>query len=472
MPAPVTAVPVKEAWWQNPTVKFFLICFLTLLMCIPLFIVGALVWERKDRYEKTQTAISKDWGQAQGIVGPVLFVPFQSAPKKPQEYAILLPNTLQVKGQVRPDIRHRGIFQSVVYTCTLDLVAQFSPHKSLSDEVGSMANARWSEATLGIGLSDPKGLLSGTHIMQNNQPLTTLQPATSFNGIQTAINATGMNQGKPLLIKLALHLNGSRALGLAPVGQQTVVTLSGQHGDPSFNGEYLPVSRTVSQNQFTAKWDVSHLARRFPQLWRQSGINLPTLDLQGLVGSVHDDASSRYYSPSPSGDVTERLRTSGFGVTLMEPVDAYKQTERSLKYGIMFLALTFLTYFLFEQLTKAKIHTLQYVMVGLALSLFYLIVLSVSELIGFGLAYAIGTVATVGLISYYSAGFIPKRRQWIMPSVLTAIYAYLYSLLQLEDFSLLVGTIGLFAILAVLMIVTRHIHKPDALKPEPLSLQP
>jgi inner membrane protein len=449
--------PVKGAmpWWQNPTVKFFLVCLLTLMMCIPLMMVGMLVWERKDRYEKTQTDISKDWGQAQGIIGPALFVPFIAGPKKPQEYAVLLPDKLDVSGNLVPEVRHRGIFQSVVYTAKLTLNATFNPRQSLADEAGPMSQARWNQATLGVSLTDPKGLLSGTQISVNEQSLNSLQPATHFSGIQTALDATLLNHNKPLQVKLVLHLNGSRALGLAPVGKQSLIQLGGAYGSPSFNGEYLPVKRSVSSNQFSAQWDVSHLSRRFPQLWRDSSLNLPALNISNMLTSPDD----RIRFEDTNAGVTERLRQSGFGVTLMEPVDAYKQTDRSLKYGIMFLALTFLTYFLFEQLTRAKIHTLQYVMVGLALCLFYLIVLSVSELLGFGVAYALGTVATVGLVSYYSAGFIPRHRQWIMPAVLTGIYAYLYSLLQLEDLSLLFGTLGLFAILGVLMVVTRRIHQ-------------
>ena len=447
----------KLQWWQYPTVKFFLICFLTLVMCIPLMMVGLLVWERKDRYEKTQTDISKDWGQAQGIIGPAIFVPFVPGPKKPQEYAVLLPDKLDITGEIVPEVRHRGIFQSVVYTTRLLVLATYNPRQTLADEAGPMANARWQHATLGVSLTDPKGLLSGTQFSVNDKALNTLQPATHFSGIQTALDAGPLSQNKPMHVKLVLHINGSRALGLAPVGKQTLVKLAGSHGAPSFNGEYLPVTRTIKGPQFSAQWDVSHLSRRFPQLWRENGINLPVLNISNMLASPDD----RIRYEDNSTNVSERLRQSGFGVTLMAPVDAYKQTDRSLKYGIMFLALTFLTYFLFEQLTRAKIHTLQYVMVGLALSLFYLIVLSVSELLGFGAAYALGTLATVGLVSYYSAGFIPRQRQWIMPAVLTGIYAYLYSLLQLEDLSLLFGTIGLFAILTVLMVVTRRIHRAD-----------
>jgi inner membrane protein len=449
----------KRPWWKSSTLKFFIVGFLVLIMCIPLALVNSLVWERKGRYETVQKDISEHWGQTQGVIGPVIFVPFSPGPKAAQQYVVLLPDNLKVTGKLVPEVRQRGIFQTVVYTSHLELQADFSPLKTVADATGPIPHPLWQNATVGLSLNDPKGLLSGTQLTVNGGNLPLLQSAENFSGIQASFPAAAqLSQGKSLHLKWAINLNGSRALGISPVGKQTLVTLAGSYGKPSFNGAYLPSKRTVTDEQFTADWDVSHLARRIPQLWRQPVANLPVLDINPLIQS-EGDRTGAYSNYGDSASITDRLRNSGFGVTLMEPVDAYKQTERSLKYGILFLSLTFLTYFLFERLTRANIHLLQYVMVGLALSLFYLIVLSVSELLGFTSAYVLGTAATVALISYYSAGFIPKRQQWIMPVVLTGIYAYLFSLLQLEDLSLLFGTIGLFAILAVLMMVTRGLHK-------------
>lgn len=430
--------------------------FLVLVMSIPLSLVHMLVWERKHRYEQVQTDISQHWGQAQGVIGPALFIPFRRDPKKPQEYVVLLPDKLTVKGQVYPEIRRRGIFQSVVYRTQMTLEASYAPKAQLTLVEGILPHFEWQRSTLGLSLNDSKGLLSGTSIELNGKPIEGLQPADAFSGIQAPVDLTRIAQGQPITLKINLELNGSRVLGFSPVGKESRVLLTGAYNRPSFNGEYLPTKRNVSTDGFEADWTISHLSRSFPQSWRQNAVSLPTLGMT-LMNGAQDDYP-RSDNLNQGQDISRRLQLSGFGVALMEPVDAYKQTERSLKYGMLFLAMTFITYFLFERLTRVNIHLLQYVMVGLALSLFYLIVLSVSELWGFPVAYTLATLATVSLISYYSASFIPRKQQFVMPTVLTGIYAYLYSLLQLEDYSLLFGTLGLFIILAVLMMTTRNIH--------------
>lgn len=221
-------------------------------------------------------------------------------------------------------------------------------------------------------------------------------------------------------------------MAFLPLGRQTSVNLTSKWGDPSFIGSYLPKSHQITDAHFDANWEVSYFARNYPQAW-------------------HEDQSNRN---------TNQLEQSRFGVSLITPVDFYQQTERSTKYGILFLALTFLVFFLFETLSKSRIHIVQYVLVGLALCLFYLLLLSLSELYGFFPAYLMASVPTVLLISLYTYAISTERKLFLsglMGFMLVALYTYLYALLQLEDYALLFGTIGLFIVLAAFMYITRNI---------------
>jgi inner membrane protein len=254
----------------------------------------------------------------------------------------------------------------------------------------------------------------------------------------------------------SIQLRGSETLQFVPVGADTRVKMTSNWQHPSFIGQFLPVSRTVADSGFKAEWRVNRFARNFPQVWTDENASFPSGNYQTASYSgtdVTQRTDQSYHSDS-------RQTANILGVSLLQPVDAYRESTRSAKYAILFLGLTFLTYFLLEVTLGAKVHAFQYLLVGLALCLFYLLLVSMSEFISFLQAYLIAAGATITLITAYTGAIVRTRRVPItlgMGSLLSLLYVYLYVLLQLEDMALLFGAIGLFIILAAVMFVTRRI---------------
>jgi inner membrane protein len=231
-----------------------------------------------------------------------------------------------------------------------------------------------------------------------------------------------------LPFQFELKLAGSRSLQFLPFGKKTNVSLHSNWQSPSFIGNYLPTRRDITPQGFSAHWEILHLARNYPQNWSDQEVT------------------------------KEKYQESAFGAELLFPVDHYQEVTRSAKYGILFIALTFVTFFFFEIFSRLKVHPVQYLLVSFGLCLFYLLLLSLSEYLGFGVAYALAGAATVLLISGYSGTVLKTgRRAFAMGGILAGLYAYLYVLLQLTDFALLMGSIGLFGILTIIMFITRKV---------------
>jgi inner membrane protein len=229
-----------------------------------------------------------------------------------------------------------------------------------------------------------------------------------------------------------LRLNGSESVFFIPAGKTNGVSMSSSWGDPSFAGAYLPASRSVGAEGFQARWQVSHLSRNYPQQWKSEDVDF------GLFREI--------------------VSGSAFGVTLFLPVDHYHKTTRASKYAVLFIVLTFAAFFLFEILNRLRIHPFQYLLVGFAMSLFYLLLLSLSEHVGFLAAYASGSAVTIGLIVGYTYRLLAeKKRSALFTGLLALLYGCLYVLLQLEDFALLIGVLVLLVVLGLLMFITRKI---------------
>lgn len=465
MDSPISLMnPLEARQRKSSPWKLLVISLLILLLWIPLLMVRSLIHERQQRRDSVIESVAQTWGRGQTLGGPVLAVPFMG-PVRDQngmvtdvrQLAYFLPDTLRVEGTVAPERRSRGIFEVVVYRADLRWSGTFA-RPSFANWSVPAEDILWKEAFLSVGVPDMRGIRQGTSLQWRGRPLP-LEPGGGEaeiwgSGLRVALPdlaapapaAAGEEAAadeKPYTFQFDLSLDGSGQLSFLPMGKQTTVALRSSWPDPSFIGAFLPDDREVGPSGFQAEWNVAYFGRSYPQQWR-------SLDTAQVAPQ-------------------EALHASSFGVDLYLPVDVYQKSERSVKYGLLFLVLTFLTFFLYEVFSPFALHPVQYLLVGAALCLFYLLLLSISEHVPFGVSYAIASVATIALIGGYSLAILRGRlRALVMSGVLALLYAYLYVLLQSEDFALLLGSIGLFLILALVMFVTRRIDWYGT-RPEPGS---
>ncbi|OQA29255.1 MAG: Inner membrane protein CreD [Verrucomicrobia bacterium ADurb.Bin345] len=342
-------------------------------------------------------------------------------------YLHVLPDSLNITGTVAPEIRYRGIYETVLYNARVSLAAQFTLPDLRALGIHEK-RVQWDRVSLELGISDMKGVRkeivarAGDSAWPMEPGLTTSEVLDS--GVSARVPVT--RNTRTLQVTTELDLNGSEQLSFVPVGKETSAELSSTWRSPSFDGAFLPVRRKVSDAGFSARWDILHLNRAYPQHW---------------IGD-------RY-----------KIADSAFGVGLLIPTDAYQKSERTVKYAALFIALTFLSFFLSEVLLRVRLHPLQYLLIGLALVIFYTLLLSISEHLSFGRGYLIAGAATIALVTGYAGSILRKARAaWLVGSILAVLYGYLYVLLQLEDYALLLGSIGLFVILGTVMFLTRRIN--------------
>ncbi len=432
------------------------IAILMLLLLIPLGMINSLLGERLERRDSTLNEITSTWGKAQTLVGPVLIIPYRYTYKgwveelvkqgdqeirRQKEVienrianAYFLPSQLTIQGDLKPNQLHRGIYDAIVYTGHLNIKGEFSKldfsHFKIADK-----DILWDEAAISFALSD----LRGTHetlMLDVNQQKLALIPGSLVpnfvSGVQTNLKGFLNNDKRAINVSLQLALNGSSGLQIAPLGIQNEVDLKSSWQDPSFNGAFLPTQRSLSLQGFNAQWQVSYYGRDYAQQWTDT-LNNETFNLEAVNSSL-------------------------FGLTLMSPIDSYRNVERSIKYGILFITLVFTAFFLFEISGKLKIHPFQYCLVGAALCLFYLALLSFSEFIPFIFAYLIAACVSIILITLYSMAVLKSgKRGLLIAGGLMTTYGFLYITLQATDYALLIGTIGLFMALSLVMYVTRNI---------------
>jgi inner membrane protein len=423
-------------------VKMVVVGVLILVLLIPLMMVGGLISERQQRHDAVTAEVASSWGNAQTLSGPVLVVPFavysqddKGHVTRWQELAYFLPDLLKVTGGLAPEKRSRGIFEVMLYRADLRLSGTFK-RPSFNAWGIPAKDIEWDQAYLAVGIPDMRGIRQGVDITWAGKVLQ-LSPGGAVEGLWPSglqVPVSGLAaalEGQTWGFGFDLVLNGSREIRVLPFGKQTTVALHSAWPSPSFVG-FLPESHRVTKQGFEATWNVPYFGRSYPQQWRST-------------------ETAKVASPGA-------VAGSSFGVGLFLPVDVYQKTERSVKYGVLFVLLTFLTFFLYEVFSPFSLHPMQYLLVGSALCLFYVLLLSISEHIPFGLSYVLASVSTIGLITGYAAAILRGRlRATGVGVALTALYSYLYVLLQAEDYALLLGSVGLFLILALVMYVTRRL---------------
>jgi inner membrane protein len=399
---------------------------LVLVLQIPIELIAHTIDERRTTRGAAIEEVTRTWGAAQELAGPILTVPviehYTDAKNEIRQRTVLhrfLPRTLTVSGRVATEVRRRGIFDVPLYTAELHVEAAFVVPEA--ESFAGRDEVLWKNATLALGISDPKAIRSASGFAW--------QPGAPDDLLAAGLHAPlpTVRPG-PARFVFDLTLGGSSRLVVVPAGDDTVVSLRSPWPDPSFDGAWLPSERTVGAEGFDATWRVLDLARNFPSRWLDKQVD------------------------------ARRLSESAFGVSFLSPVDTYRTNERAVKYQLLFLGLTFLCFTLIELLASLRVHPVQYLLVGFALCLFYLLLLSLSEQIGFARAYAIASAAVVILVtSYVRAVLATPRRAATIGAFLSALYGFLYVLLQIQDYALLVGSAGLFVALGAVMWLTRRI---------------
>jgi inner membrane protein len=421
-------------------IRLGIIAFLSLVLLIPAFMIQFLISERQDRRNEAIQEVFSKWGDTQTVAGPILSIPY-NFPIKTEEgellytkrYAHILPEDLAISVDVIPEIRYRGIYEAVLYTAKIAMKGTIKPAEIVSLNIPNK-DMLWDEAIISIGISDLRGIQELVTLNWNSSKLM-MDPGIETKDIfPSGISTKGVlkDQASEYNFSIDITLNGSGSLLFIPLGIETDVKCTSIWNNPSFTGNYLPDNRIVNNNGFEADWKILHLNRNFPQKWTGSDFN---------------------------------IYLSSFGVNFLIPVDDYQKTMRTAKYAIMFITFTFLSFFLIELLNRKSIHPIQYLLIGFSLLVFYTLLLSFSEHMNFNLAYILAGSANILLISAYTKSVLKNNRlTLIILGILVLLYGYLYVVLQLQDYALLMGSIGLFIVLATLMYLTRKIDWFSILK--------
>ena len=426
---------------HSQTLRLVTVAILVLLLLIPIGMIRGLVAERQERRASAIDEVSSKWGEMQQVVGPYLVVPYtedieitengRTIVRRVLRHAIFLADSLTTKATLESETRSRGIYSVPVYRMELMTTGQFSRPDLFRYGIEA-ATIEWERVQLVLGISDTRAIQERTSVRWNGAEVPMMPGSGTYAATRPGIHAVvGFASGvSTISFSLPLSVNGSQGVYFVPFGETSTVELKANHPHPSFQGNWLPTERNVGKASFDARWSIPFLGRSFPQAW-----------------SGEDKLNF--------GDIVEKSR---FGVDLVNPVDHYSMAERSVKYAALFILLTFATLWLFEVRAAVRVHPIQFLMLGGALCLFYLLLLSISEHMPFLGAYAIASVAVIGMVVAYGLVVLGTvSRSLAIGSVVAALYGYLFVLLVNEDYALLIGSIGLFLILGVIMYATRNV---------------
>jgi inner membrane protein len=422
--------------------KVIFVGVVAVILLIPLLLIRSLINERQGRRDVAAVEVGEKWGSVQTVAGPFITVPYtvywideNKVRRSSRSYAQILPEDLDIEARIDPEIRSRGIFDVVVYRARIRMSGHFSA-VDLEEMKLPVSDVLWDEAYISLAVSDMRGIREGVDFFWNGSNRSfepgIVDQEIFMSGIHAKLpdpesTLTGRNG-----FKIDFTLNGSEQLFFLPVGKTNSTSVSSSWPDPSFTGAYLPTAHDIDSEGFTGSWEISYLSRSFGQSWKSSASNF--------------------------AGISDALNSSAYGTKLFLSVDHYHKTMRSVKYAILFIILTFVAFFLLEIMGGIRIHPFQYLLVGLAMSVFFLLLLSLSEHMQFTLSYAAASTATIVIISAFSTRLLQKKsRSLFFGFFLVLLYLCLFILLQLEDYALLLGSGIVFLVLGFVMFITRKI---------------
>jgi inner membrane protein len=446
---------------RTPGFKLFLTIVVGLVLTIPLFSIWLLVYDRQTQQEEATSSITAGWGGPQVMAGPVLVIPYranatetvvqngQSVTRTNQvtKELTISPEVVELSTDLRPDVRKRSIYEAVVYDAAVSGKARFALPPDLARSGVDPTQMDLSRAELRFGLSDPRGLGANPRVAAGGRSLRMLPGGGSGGGrgFFAWLDATGI-ASQPLVVDFAYDFRGNASLSLAPQAGDTRWTVKSSWPSPSFGGDFLPAERSVGANGFQATYRVGNLALG-----------------RSLISTGDPGASNLAEKvPTPAADASTRTAESdaaqAASISLIQPVDLYSQVNRATKYGFLFIGFTFLALLMFDVIGGVSVSAVEYLLMGAALILFFVLLLAFAEVIGFTPAYVVASAAIAGLNTAYSAAVLASwRRASFIGGLLVGLYAVLYILLSLEAYSLLIGALLLFAALAGVMYATRRI---------------
>jgi len=446
---------------RSPGRKLALVILVALMLAIPLFCVYLLVYDRQSQSDTARASIAEGWGGAQTAAGPLLAIPYaeqvtETVTENGRQVArvntverelILSPDVVDVATDLKPERRSKSIYEAVVYEAANTGTARFSLPADLSRQGVSRDRLQFARAELRFGLSDARGLFGPPPRVDADGRRLPLQPGkgpmeTGGSGFFAWVDASAL-AARPMRVSFAYSFRGNASLAFAPQAGDTRWTVASAWPHPGFGGGFLPVTRSVGADGFRATWRIGNLA-------------LGRALAEG--GQVPPSSAPVTASAVEVGVATHVAGTRDARVELVSPVDLYAQVNRSVKYGFLFIGFTFTAFFLFDVVGGVRVSAPEYLLVGVGLVLFFAMLLAFAEVIGFTPAYLLASLAIAGLLSLYSAAVLRSRRRGgIVAGLLAGLYAVLYVLLSLEAYSLLIGSLLLFAALALVMYVTRNI---------------
>ena len=455
---------LKTDGLRTPGFKLFLAIVVAVALTIPLFSVWLLVYDRQSQQREATSSITAGWGGPQVMAGPVLVIPYratatetvvqngQSVTRTNQvtKELTLSPEAVEISTDLRPDVRKRSIYEAVVYDAGVSGRARFALPPDLDRSGVDPAQMDLGRAELRFGLSDPRGLGTNPRVIAAGRPLRML-PGGGSNGGRgffAWVDASGLGS-QPLPVEFAYGFRGNAALTLAPQAGDTRWTVKSSWPSPSFVGDFLPGARSVGDRGFEATYRVGNLALG------RSLVSTADPGASNMVERVPPQ-SAPYAAPTTTAVGGDAVQVAA--INLIQPVDLYSQVNRATKYGFLFIGFTFLALLMFDVIGGVRISAVEYLLMGAALILFFVLLLAFAEVIGFTPAYIVASAAIAGLNTAYSAAVLRSwRRAAFIGGLLVGLYAVLYVLLSLEADSLLIGALLLFAALAGVMYATRRI---------------
>lgn len=400
-----------------------------IVLLLPTFQIRQLIDNRIETQDTVAKEICSKWGESQTIRGPYLSIPYVEKGSTSPGYEgsiTILPNKLDIKGDISPETRYRGVYEIVVYSSELKISGTFTDMNRVSIDRNKY-DILYDRAVFVIGINDLRGIEKLNDLDWNGQK-SAFKPGKGYDeSVKSGVIAYA--KCDPATGSISFNTNivlkGSKYLYFTPVGSKTDVNIASTWNNPSFNGTFLPDRREITSNGFTANWNILQLNRSFPQVW------------------LNNDYS---------------MNETDFGIDLLIPIDNYLKTHRSIRYSILFIGFTFLVLFIIEMLYKIDIHPVHYVLVGAALVIFYTLLLSISEYISFNVSFALSSLLTISLIGGYLRTLLKSNRYALLISImLIVMYALIFTMIQVQEFALIMGSIGLFIILAVVMYFSNKI---------------